>query len=103
MTLPNESDQFALYTDAYVVSVGAVLSVGRNCRLISRKLSPSEKKYSAIELECLAIIKVIDHLRWLLITKRTIDSLDLATAKHSFKTRYRQDLGDPLIRPIRVF
>ena len=46
--------------------MGAVLSVVRGeeelpVGYFSRKLSPSEKKYSATELECLAVVKVIDH------------------------------------------
>ena len=66
LTLPNESDQFVLYTDASGVGVGAVLSVVRGeeellVGYFSRKLSHSKKKYSAMELECLAVVKAIDH------------------------------------------
>ena len=66
LTLPNALDQFILHTDASGAGVGAVLSVERDKEelpvgFFSKKLSPSEKKYSATELECLAVVKAIDH------------------------------------------
>ena len=115
LTLPNESDQFVLYTDASGVGVGAMLSVVRGEQELpvgyfSRKLSPSEKKYSATELECLAIVKAIDHFavhlwgrEFMVVTDhKALQYLDsskhlnarltrwaLQLQQHSFKTKYR--------------
>ena len=66
LTLPKVSDQFVLYTDASGLGIGAVLSVERDGEEIpvgyfSKKLSPLEQKYSVTELECLAVVKAIDH------------------------------------------
>ena len=64
--IPRVSDEFVLQTDASSKGVGAVLSVIRNGEELpvgyySRKLSPAEQKYAATELECLAVIRAIDH------------------------------------------
>ena len=66
LTLPKVSDQFVLYTGASGLGIGAVLSVERDGEEIpvgyfSKKLSPSEQKYSVTELECLAVVKAANH------------------------------------------
>ena len=64
--LPTLSDVFVLQTDASGRGVGAVLSVCRDgdelpVGYFSRKLKPAERKYSATELECLAVVQAIDY------------------------------------------
>ena len=115
LTLPKVSDQFVLYTDASGVGIGAVLSVERDKEelpvgFFSKKLSPSEQKYSATELECLAVVKAIDHFAvylWgrpftVVTDHRALQYLDssqhlnsrltrwaLQLQQHSFKIKYR--------------
>ena len=115
LTLPKASDQFVLYTDASSLGVGAVLSVERDKEelpvgFFSKKLTPSESKYSATELECLAVVKAIDHFAvylWgrpftVVTDHRALQYLDssrhlngrltrwaLQLQQHSFKIRYR--------------
>ena len=64
--LPTVSDVFVLQTDASGRGVGAVLSVCRDgdelpVGYFSRKLKPTERKYSATELECLGVVQAIDY------------------------------------------
>jgi hypothetical protein len=61
--IPNVFDAFVLQTDASSKGVGAVLSVIRNGEELpvgyySKKL---EQKYVVTELECLAVVRAIDH------------------------------------------
>ena len=115
LTLPKPSDHFVLYTDASGEGIGGVLSVERDKEelpvgFFSKKLSPPEKKYSVTELECLAVVKAIDHFAvylWgrpftVVTDHRALQYLDssrhlnsrltrwaLQLQQHSFKTRYR--------------
>ena len=101
--------------DASGVGIGAVLSVERDKEelpvgFFSKKLSPSEQKYSATELECLAVVKAIDHFAvylWgrpftVVTDHRALQYLDssrhlnsrltrwaLQLQQHSFKIKYR--------------
>ena len=64
LTLPTVDDEFLLQTDASGVGLGAVLSVIRHqeeypVAFYSRKLQPRERKYSASELEGLAVVTSI--------------------------------------------
>ena len=64
LTLPVPSDQFVLQTDASGIGLGAVLSVTRDgeelpVAFYSRKLQPRECKYSATELEGLAVVAAV--------------------------------------------
>ena len=73
LTLPLVGDQFLLQTDASGVGLGAVLSVIRKeeelpVAFYSRKLQPRERKYSASELEGLAVVSAIMHFDAYLIT-----------------------------------
>lgn len=66
VVIPCSSDEFLLQTDASGKGIGAVLSVKRNGQELpvgyySKKLTPAEQKYSATELECLAVVRAIDH------------------------------------------
>ena len=73
LTLPVVGDVFLLQTDASGVGVGAVLAVVRDGQeypvaYYSRKLQPRERKYSASELEGLAVISSIKHFDAYLMT-----------------------------------
>ena len=73
LTLPILSDQFILQTDASSVGLGAVLSVQRDgeelpVAFYSRKLQPRERRYSATELEGLAVVAAVHHFDAYLIT-----------------------------------
>ena len=66
LTMPREYDQLLVQTDASMEGVGAVLSVIRDneespVAYYSKQLSPAEKNYTVTELECLAVVREIDH------------------------------------------
>ena len=72
-TLPLLSDCFVLQMDASQVGLGAVLSVQRDgeelpVTFYSRKLQPRERRYSATELEGLAVVASVHHFDAYLIT-----------------------------------
>ncbi len=79
MTIPIQEDSFLLQTDASTVGNGAVLSLRRDndekpVAFYSRKLQPRER-YSATELEGLAVVDSIDHFPVNLIgTEFTIET-----------------------------
>ena len=79
LTIPTQEDSFLLQTDASTVGIGAVLSVRRNneekpVAFYSRKLQPRER-YSATELEGLAVVDSVDHFSVYLIgTEFTIET-----------------------------
>ena len=63
---PKSSDEFVLQTDASGYGIGAVLSVMRDGEELpigyfSRKLSSPERRYAATELECLAVVRSVEH------------------------------------------
>ena len=64
--IPVSSDAFILQTDASLCGVSGVLSVIRDgmelqVRFWSRQLKDSETRYSASELECLAVVDAVHH------------------------------------------
>ena len=72
--IPKSSDEFVLQTDASGYGIGAVLSVMRDGEELpigyfSRKLSPPERRYAATELECLAVVRSVEHFAVHLIGK----------------------------------
>ena len=119
LTLPLPSDQFVLQTDASGVGLGAVLSVQREGQefpvaFYSRKLQPRERRYSATELEGLAVVAAVSHFDAYLVTHPFLVETDhkaltfLNSAQHAngrlarwalklqpfnFKIRYRPGLG----------
>ena len=73
LTLPVPADEFLLQTDASGVGLGAVLSVVRkgeelSVAFYSKKLLPRERRYSASELEGLAVVAAVQHFQPYLIT-----------------------------------
>ena len=66
LTIPDVSDLFRLHTDANGVGLDAVLCVIRKGEELpvayySRQLKGAESHYSATELECLAVVRAIQH------------------------------------------
>ena len=66
LTIPDVSDLFRLHTDASGVDLGAVLSVIRReeelpVAYYSRQLKGAESHYSVTELECLSVVRAIQH------------------------------------------
>ena len=66
LTLPLASYNFVLQTDASQVGLGVVFSVQSDeeewpVAFYSWKLQPRERKYSATELEGLAVVAAVDH------------------------------------------
>ena len=66
---PNEECPFMLQTDASGVGIAGILSQAddsgddRPIAYFSRKILPREQLYSAVELECLAVISSVQHFR----------------------------------------
>ena len=66
LTIPTMSDQFQLQTDASGLGFGGVLNVVRDGKEMPvafyiRQLRGAEKRYSATELEVLAVVAAIHH------------------------------------------
>ena len=66
LTLPRSGDKLTLHTDASMLGLGAVLSVERKgeeppVTYFSKRLTAAEKNYNASELECLVVVKAVDH------------------------------------------
>ena len=94
LTLAGPNDIFLLQTDASGVGVGAVLSVIREqlelpVAFFSRKLQHRERKYSASELEGLAVVASVTHFDSYLISHPFVVETDhralvyLNSADHS--------------------
>ena len=74
LVIPNQDDNFLLQTDASGRGIAAVLSVCRgNAELpvgyYSKKLSPAETRYTVTEMECLAVVRGMEHLEVYLLGK----------------------------------
>lgn len=74
LALPDVDKGFHLRTDASNVGVGAVIlqyedGIPKPIAYASRKLSNSEKNYSAIEKECLAMVWAIGKFKFYLYGK----------------------------------
>ncbi len=66
LTVPCLSDVFQLHTDASGIGIGSVLNVVRDgaqysVAFYSRQLKGAKHRYSAIELEALAVVESIKH------------------------------------------
>ena len=62
------ADQFILLTDASATGIGAVLEQGEHIvAYTSRMLSNSERNYSVIQRECLAIVHALKQFRHYLL------------------------------------
>ena len=66
LTIPSQEDTFILHTDASGVGIGATLNVKRNGKMLpvayySRQLQGAQHRYSATELEGLAVFKAVHY------------------------------------------
>ena len=115
LTLPTVQDNFLLQTDASGLGIGAVLSVVRQdvelpVAYYSRKLKDREQRYSATELEGLAVVAAVQHFDVYLVARPFVIETDhralvffnttrhsngrlarwaLALQPYSFSLRYR--------------
>ena len=74
LTIPTPTDTFFLQTNASTKGIAGVLNVVREevelpVGFYSRKLHPAEARYSAPEVECLAIVRSIQHYGIYLVGK----------------------------------
>ena len=74
LTIPIPTDTFTLQTDASTKGIAGILNVVREGEELpvgfySRKLHPAEARYSATEIECLAIVRSILHFGVYLVGK----------------------------------
>ena len=79
--------QFVLTTDASKTAITAILSqvqdgVERPISFVSRQLNPAESRYSASELEMLAVSWATRHFRCYLYGKQFVLRTDHATFKY---------------------
>lgn len=112
---PDFKQPMTVQTDASGVGLGAVLLQGEGDQqlpvaYISRKLFPRETRYSAVELECLAVKWALDSFRYYLLGRQFVLETDhralkwlgqmkdtntritrwfLALQPYSFEVRYR--------------
>ena len=69
LSSPDPKRGYCLQTDASGLGIGAVLCQSNDqgeehpVAFFSRKLSPAETNYSAVELECLGVVKAIEHFQ----------------------------------------
>ena len=74
LTIPSLVDTFILSTNSSGDGIGAVLSVQRDRETLpityySKKLTQSESNYAIAELECLALVKSVEHFGHYLVGK----------------------------------
>ena len=74
LCIPLPSDSFSLVTDASGRGIGGVLQVERDgeweaAAFFSRQLHGAEQRYSATELEALALVATVDHFNYYLYGK----------------------------------
>ena len=94
LNLPNPNAPFELHTDASGLGIASVLiQNSKLIRLFSAKLNSTEQKYSAIELEALAIVKSILSFRCLLANTKAYvntDNLNLTKNTNSLTLRTKR-------------
>jgi transposase InsO family protein len=88
LALPNFDKEFVLTTDASNVALGAALcqeaddGTLRPICLWSRKLTPTERNYSATEREALAIVYFVDKFKYYLLGRRFLLRTDHRALVH---------------------
>ena len=91
LALPDYSKEFVLVTDASDVGMGAMLAQEegeghlRPVAFWSRKLSPTERAYSATEREALAVVFFVEKFRHYLLGRRFLLQTDHAALKFIFQ------------------
>jgi len=71
LCIPLPEDKYSIVTDASGLSIGGVLQVRRDDRweaaaFFSRQLKGAEQRYSATEMEALAVVESINHFAYYL-------------------------------------
>jgi len=68
LCIPLPSDVFSIVSDASGLGVGGVLQVwrGEQWEAVSRQLKGAEQRYSATELEALALVATVQHFAYYL-------------------------------------
>ena len=90
--IPLPQDVFLLQTDASYDGLGACLSVIRNkeelpVAFFSRQLRDPETRYSATEIECLAVVEAIHHFEIFLDGQRFKVQTDHRALEHLFTAK----------------
>ena len=88
------SKQFQLYTDASDTDIGAVLE--QYCHVIaytSRALSSSERNYSVIQKECLAVVHSLKQFRHYILVENFPSSLTMLVVVCSENGRVTCQVG----------
>ena len=96
LAYPSPSATLHLYTDASNVAVGAVLEqkekgVAKPLGFFSKKLSPTEKRYSTFDRELLAVFSAIKYFKHLLLAKHFEIFTDHLPLVHAFVKRTDQE------------
>ena len=87
LCIPLPSDTFSLVTDASGKGLGGVLQVRRGdeweaAAFFSRQLQGAEQRYSATELEALAVVATVDHFNYYLYGKPFVIFTDNRPLEH---------------------
>ncbi len=77
LVVPEHTDELCIFTDASTRGVGGSLCVNRDnqwqpCAYYTRQLLPREQKYSATELEAIALLATAQHFKFYVIGKSFI-------------------------------
>ena len=108
LCIPLPSDEFSIVTDASGLGIGGVLQVRRQgewmpSAYFSRQLKGAEQRYSATEIEALAIIESVRHFNYYLYGRRfevftdhkpllqllTSEHLNPRLCRYAFKLQHR--------------
>ena len=92
LTIPSQEDVFSLHTDASGLGVGATLNVVREgvelpVEFYSKQLQGAEKRYSATELEGLAIFRAINFFDHFLFGQKFVVYTDHKALVYLLKSK----------------
>jgi len=103
LAIPTGKHTLVLETDASSVSIGGVLTENSQpvC-FFSHKLTSTEQKWSAVELEAFAIVSAVDHMRQYLLGRHFQLLTDQQGVSFLFDSRPRNKIKNSKINRWRV-